>query len=829
MSLVLARRHDEGGDRTPPIVESGGRERAVRTVVERQRGKLEVLADGSLLVLFSSADAATDLVARAARCALALRPLLASAPVTIVSGRDLLGPRLPTGELIDRAVQIAADGGAAVHVDEVTAGLLGPSFDVEEEGGAFLLRGERSEPDGQRPLLGKPTACVGRERELLQLEALFDQCVEERMASAVLVTAPAGVGKSRLVREFLRRLRARGSPAEIWLGQGDSMSAGSAFGILARTIRSAAGIRDGEPLEVRRQKLTDRVRMRLGPDAQRVTALLGELIGTPFADDSEPLLAALRQDPVMLGEQMRRAFLAFLRAECSARPLLVVLEDLQWGDVPTVRFLDAALDALRELPLMAIAAGRPEVHVLFPRLWAARGAQEIRLRELPRRASERLVRQVLGEQIDAETVDTIVGRAEGHAFYLEELIRAVAAGKGTAAPESVLAMVQGRLERLDPQARRVLRAASVFGETFWKGGVEALLGTTGASAWLAELCEQEMIAAKEQGRFPGDVEYWFRHALVREAAYGMLTDADRVLGHRLAGEWLEEVGEADPMVLAEHFERGEERDRAVAWFFRAAEQALEGGDLDAVLARAGRGLASGASDVTKGALLTMQGYVHTWRTQYADAAARYAEALPELLQGSVHWHLAIGGALHANASIGDFTRVVAQIEMLRRGLREDLIAHRAPAGDERRGPDPLRGRAVRPRPRLHPPLLDHRAASLERSGRARAGDAELGAVPGRPRARRGPLPLLLLRPGRRVGAPPPRAARAEARHDRRRAPGDPDGAGVRGRRAVEARRRRAGGPPPRRGVRRRRGARAPARRAVRRPLPRRRLHHARRD
>src|SRR6185437_5727198 len=161
------------------------------------------------------------------------------------------------------------------------------------------------------------------------------------------------------------------------------------------------------------------VRMRLGLGLLRFTAVLGELSVMMLAVDSEPLLLALRQDPVMLGEQMRRAFLTFLRAECSARPLIVVLEDLQWGDLPTVRFLDAALDALRELPLMAIAAGRPEVHVLFPRLWAARGAQEIRLRELPRRASERLVRQVLGEDVDAGTVDALVSRAEGHAFYLE--------------------------------------------------------------------------------------------------------------------------------------------------------------------------------------------------------------------------------------------------------------------------------------------------------------------------------------------------------------------------------------------------------------------------
>jgi eukaryotic-like serine/threonine-protein kinase len=688
MSLVLARRPD--AEATLPVSESGVRDRAIRAVAERHRGKLEVLADGSLLVLLSTAEAATDLAARAARCALALRSLLDGAPVVIVSGRELVGLRLPTGELIDHAVELlrspalGREGGftpnpgsssapeiAFIRLDEVTAGLLGPGFDVEAGASGFSLRGERSELDGQRPLLGKPTACVGRERELVQLEALFDQCVEERMASAVLVTAPAGLGKSRLVHEFLRKLRVRGDVVEVWFGQGDSMSAGSAFGILARALRRAAGILDGESIEVRRRKLRERVSRRLGADAERVTVLLGELIGTSFADEGDPLLLALRHDPIVLGEQMRRAFLTFLRAECAAQPLLLVLEDLQWGDLPTVRFIDAALDDLRELPLMALAVGRPDVHAIFPRLWAARGAQEIRLRELSRRASERLVRQVLGDSVGHDTMESLIGRADGHAFYLEELIRAVATGKGTELPETVLAMVQARLERLDPQARRVLRAASLFGETFWRGGVEALLGATGANAWLGELCEQEVIAVKDHGRFPGEVEFRFRHSLVREAAYGMLTEADRTLGHRLAGEWLEQVGENDAMVLGEHFERGGERDGAVAWFLRAAEQALEGGDLDAVVARAARALASGATGVVKGVLLGMQGYVHTWRTDYVASAAVYGDALPDLPAGSVHWHLAIGGALHAAASLGDVARVVSLIETLRAGLREE--------------------------------------------------------------------------------------------------------------------------------------------------------------
>ncbi len=179
-----------------------------------------------------------------------------------------------------------------------------------------------------------------------------------------------------------------------------------------------------------------------------------------------------------------------------------------------------------------------------------------------------------------------------------------------------------------------------------------------------------MIAVKEHGRFPGDIEYRFRHSLVREAAYGMLADADRVLGHRLAAQWLEQAGETDAMVLAEHFERGASADRAVAWFLRATEQALEGGDLDAVLVRASRGLACGATGATRGALQGMAGYVHAWRTQHIEAAACFHEALLHLPRGSAAWYRAIGGGLDETSSLGDFARVGEMIAELRAGLAE---------------------------------------------------------------------------------------------------------------------------------------------------------------
>src|SRR5262249_9962459 len=155
---------------------------------------------------------------------------------------------------------------------------------------------------------------------------------------------------------------------------------------------------------------------------------VGELLGAPFPEDASAMLRAARRDPVLMGDQMRRAAEDLVRAACEAGPLVIILEDLHWGDLPTLTLVDAALRTLAELPLLVRAVGRPEVQARFPRLWADRAMQAPPLPELSRRAAERLVRQVLGDGTPPEVVKTLVERAEGNAFYLEELIRTVASG-----------------------------------------------------------------------------------------------------------------------------------------------------------------------------------------------------------------------------------------------------------------------------------------------------------------------------------------------------------------------------------------------------------------
>ena len=695
MCVVLARLgvalEESLGPDEATVVMLDGRRRELIAALEAHGGELSVLADGSLVVTVPSAGAFTDQAARAARAAIAVRRGYPDAAIAVVAGRGERAARLPMGEVIDRGVELlrrSAPG--AIRVDEGIAGLVAATFELRGDEAGLLLFGERA-VEGKRTLLGKPTPFVGRDRELSALEAIFDEVALDQVARAVLITAPPGVGKSRLRLELIRQLRERAGGVggvggvgeafvpgasepprgreagfELWLGRGDPMRAGSPFGLLAPMIRRLAGVLDGEPIEARRRKLGARVGRNLGGselrERARITVFLGELAGVPFPDEESVELAAARRDALLMGDQLRRAFEDFVAAELATGPVLLALDDVQWGDRPSLQLVDLALRNLHDRPLMVLALARPELGEIFPGLWAGRPVTQLKLAALTRKASERLVKQVLGAGAAAEVVARIVDLAGGDAFYLEELIRAVAERAGDHLPETVLAMVQQRLDGLDVNKRRVLRAASVFGGVFWASGVHALLGggerTPAVAQELAELADRELVHRRPLAKFPGEEEYVFRQTLVREAAYAMLTDTDRRLGHRLAAEWLERAGESSPVAIVEHFDRAGEPERALASYHRAAVQALEGNDFDQVLAWAERAIRS-VPDAEQSPARAEIGAVHLlraealrWRDELALAEPSAALAMKLLPRGSARWFAAAGEVAILSGRLG---------------------------------------------------------------------------------------------------------------------------------------------------------------------------------
>ncbi|UQA63046.1 serine/threonine-protein kinase [Polyangium aurulentum] len=636
----------------------------------------EPLLDGSIALWVAGTGMATDIAARAAQAALALRTRVPERSIALAVGRAALSGRMPLGDVIDRVARTLAHRNAPrqtplgpVAVEETTAGLLDARFDVREDESGYWLHGERALLEGTRTLLGKPTACVGRDREKTQLEQLFEECVEESIAQAVLVTAAAGMGKSRLAHELVRKLEFHDAAPAVWITRGDPLRTGSAFALCAQILHAACGIQEGEPLARRQDKLLATVSQYV-PEAERQTIaeLLGEIAGAPFPDEGSPTLREARKDPGLLMDWLHRAFVDFLSAACAARPVLLVLEDLHWGDLPSVRLFDVALRDLQQKSLLILALARPEVHDRFPRLWVGRHLQAIQLKELSRKASERLVRQVLGEGVGAGTIERIVAQAGGNAFYLEELIRAASEGRDGELPETVVAMVQSRLGALDDEDRKILRAASIFGETFPAGGVAELLGTSDHAGLvrerLATLAARELLTERPGGRFPGEHELSFRHALLADGAYAMLTEEDRVLGHRLAGAWLEAHGERDGFVLARHFDRGEEGTRAARHYLAASEGALISGDMDAALAGARRGLELSSGE-ERGTFLGLLCEVHAWMSDFESSVRYGREAARHALPGSVAWQRGMLARLHDATHGGDPAELPEIVEALR--------------------------------------------------------------------------------------------------------------------------------------------------------------------
>lgn len=676
---VLATSNDRTGDA------SWRRELELIASATGQDARVESLVEGSSLVVMTGDGAASDLAARACRCALALRAVAPGLTLSVSTGRGEAEGSKVTGEVVDRAAarsraakrrRGAAAG--AVYLDDTTANLLDASFDVRERDEGWVLRGEGEPVSAGRTVLGRAVPFVGRDRELGALNAAWDECVEEGVARAVLITAPAGAGKSRLRREWLGALARRGEDACVLLGRGDAMRSGAPYGMLASALRRDGGLHEGATAGEREARLRAWVaRTAEGESVARLTAFLGELVGVRLPIDDVELRAA-RADARLMSDQVRRAWETWLRTRCDARPVVLVLDDLQWGDLPSVTLIDSALRNLRDRRLLVVAFGRPEVREVFPALWRERAVHEVALGDLTRRASERITRAVLGDNLSPAEVDRLVSLSQGNPFYLEEMLRAAGEGRGDEVPESALAMAMARLDALPAESRQVLRAGSVFGRVFWASAVARLVGAREAltlRARLDDLTQREVIERRAERRFVDHEELAFCHDLVREAAYASLTAEDLTLAHRLALEWLEDAGEADALSLAEHAERGGERARAATLFERAASRALEASDLGAAIARAERAAALGASGSTLGALRFIQAEAYRWRGEPEPAMRCALEAASLLPRDDPRWYAALAGLGVADLQRGDGARFES--------LARELCAPPADAGLER--------------------------------------------------------------------------------------------------------------------------------------------------
>jgi tetratricopeptide (TPR) repeat protein len=595
--------------------------------------RLERLAGGSLVIALTGEQSTpTDQASQAGRCALRLKAALPQARLGIATVRIDHAGRRALASVIDHAGQLlATTPPGCIHIDASTARLLETRFEIASmPEGHFHLLYEKGLREAPRTLVGREVPCFGREREIDILEGLWDEVCDEPVARAMLITASAGSGKSRVRQEFCDRLQRRSRPFELLVGRGDPMRDGAPLALLGLALRTAAGIVGGETPEVQRERLiVHTTRFVPAKESQRIATFLGEVASIPFPDHDDLPLRAARQDPRLMADQMQMAWVDWLDAECQHHPVLLVLEDLHWGDPSTVSFVDAALRVLKDKPLMVVALARPEVDRRFMNLWSERDAQRINLGPLPPKQAQRMIEHVVGT-LPADSVRWMVERAQGNPFYLEELLRVVIdggkVGDDSHLPDTVLGMVQARFDVFGPDAKLVLRAGSIFGQTFRPEGVKALIEEDrrkDVDRWLEIFSKKEILFSRPSA---DKREYAFRHALLRQASYEMLPPDERRLGHLLAGRFLEKAGEREGIVLADHFERGEDHARAVHWLKVAAQQALDADDMAGTLNRVDRAVHLGAAEEDLCVLRIIESQVQFWRGEFvlAEAAAREA-------------------------------------------------------------------------------------------------------------------------------------------------------------------------------------------------------------
>jgi class 3 adenylate cyclase len=503
-------------------------------------------------------------------------------------------------------LQAAAEPGT-ILIGPITARRLARRFALEPVG-ELTVKG-REEPieafrlvREERGRSARPqTPLVGREAELGRLDEVLDELIGGR-GRILLVTGSDGIGKTRLLEELRARAENRVASVEgTCVSHGAEMPYGPFVDVLRRWLE--VGEEDAD-LAVR-ARLRARLETLLGAQAEEAVPPLTQLLALR-PEPGRPLLA-----PAELREGIETAAAAVIEALAASRPVVLAVEDVQWLDAASRALLETLLPLTDRAPVLVVLTMRPdrssEGHAL--RITAmtehAHRLVELPLAPLSVEASRELLRAML-PVLDPAAVDHIAGRAEGNPLYLEQLLQALVEGSGfvrrrtwtiatnvvAELPPALEGLLVARIDRLEPEARRVAQVAALCGRTFLPRVVEAMGETAELDAAIASLLRAEIVV--EAGRFP-EPQYAFTHGLLQEAVLSSLTQAKRRELHGRIAAAIERIhaGALDEHLeeLAYHFARSADRDRALEYLRRAAGRAAELGD-DAAAGRLGDRIAA---------------------------------------------------------------------------------------------------------------------------------------------------------------------------------------------------------------------------------------------
>jgi class 3 adenylate cyclase len=549
VSLLILSERDERIDPETLRRVTTGAFADVQAAVERHGGTVETLAGDSVTAIFGLPVVHEDDAFRAIRATAEIKDRLARLAeglateqsmrlefgIGVSSGEVVIGgetvPQLrTTGEPLTISSRLghAAETGE-VLVDERTRRLVRDAVVVEPRQvgslGAFWLVEVTDVRPGHPGRFESPI--VGRDRERRRLHGAFEQAVGDRSCQLFTVLGAAGVGKSRLVHAFLGEVADHALVAH---GRCLPYGEGITNWPVREIVKDVADIDDTDsPKEVHR-KLEE---LLAGEDeatlvAQRVSETIGLAEAASGAEESFP------------------AVRTFFEAIGRTQPLVLVFDDIQWGEPTFLDLIEYVTDWAREAPILLLCLTRPELLDIRPG-WAGGklNATTVLLEPLSEDESARLVDNIAGRDgLDEAARRRVAEAAEGNPLFVEEMLALVMEGGRTEGeleiPPSIQALLAARLDQLGDEERSVIEAASVEGKVFHDGSIEVLAPELRGSLkeYLMTLVRKELIRPTRP-MFSGEQTFGFRHLLIRDAAYESIPKEARAGFHERHAEWLE--------------------------------------------------------------------------------------------------------------------------------------------------------------------------------------------------------------------------------------------------------------------------------------------------
>lgn len=470
------------------------------------------------------------------------------------------------------------------------------------------------------------TPLVGRQVELRELDGAFSQVRDKREKRVFSIVGAPGVGKTRLVRDFLSKPQKDGTLPRVF--RGAATEAGAAFGVFARVLRSRFGIVEGMSADDAKVRVREEVSDVLGDrKVNDVCVFLGELLELRFEDS--PLLEAVRGDAVQTGLLRRAVLKRFIeldakRGEANGEgPIVLVLDDLHYADNDSLELLAYLVDSL-EGPLLVVCIGRPELFAKRDdfRTLAAGKHTMLELPPLSETHASAVMSELLAPCDDPEAVEDLVDAAAtlagGNPALLEQMVRifkdigvlevqdafaedekwTVHTDKlaNVRLPLTVEDAISARIASLSPKERTLLEQAATMGGVFWVGGLLAIARTSAKApelwapgtatdlddiaATLKDLRERDYVLRLPDSTFSDDEELVFKHNLEREALLRLMPRADANRCHRAIADWLsfkESVRSHEEYMsmLARHRELGGLTAQAALTYVAAADIARD--------------------------------------------------------------------------------------------------------------------------------------------------------------------------------------------------------------------------------------------------------------